>query len=164
MRFKYIPREGDHGVHGYEHCIRSDLNTTADLFLFHYQQICYQHLLRRNFPLLYSHLPLQLLMRKNMPYIVLHPLYLGRKLIPSSQVNNIYSIFSQRFSELFRAKYEITYGRLLSGEGLLLLYSTPSEILPDHTLWPGLDVMIDTLFPGSIPFLLRILLSHCHLV
>ena len=102
MRCKYKPREGDHGVHGYEHFIRSDLNTTVGLCSVTSPTDVLATPYLSQTPSHINPLTVSIIDEKaNVPSIVLHPLYPGSEEIPSSQVNNIHIIFGQRLGVPF---------------------------------------------------------------
>ena len=139
--------------YGYTDCILPELNTTEDLLSIPLQNGSIPDCVPSPLPSATQPLIIAALQGNgNLPSVVLHPLYPGREPSISHQQNSHNGLFGSRFGVPFQGKDGCTYGRPLSGEELLLCYSVPTAIIPDHSVWPILDPIIDALLPGSLPF------------
>ena len=85
------------------------------------------------------------------PEIVLHPSYPAIKPLCSGGGQIRSSVFGNRFGVPFCDHNGVNYCRPLSCTELLGCYSHPKEIIPERTLWPRLDIILDALLPASLP-------------
>ena len=139
--------------YGYDHCIRPEVNLMDDILSIPLYSGSLSDYVPSPLPSLTQPLIIAVLQNDNkLPVVVLHPLYPGREPIIATHQDCHNGVFENSFGVPFQGKDGSTYGRPVSGKELLRCYSDPPPIIiPDNSVWPTPDPILDMLIPGSLP-------------